>query len=317
MLTEPNITRERIQQIIEENWAFVIKNLEFNPGGQASWSYKVTDSNGNTYFFKIHQGAGDILKRFDLTYKLFNLANIEQIAHPIKTKNEQLIVHLDSYPSALFNFISGHNASEKTLTNEQKMAVGELLGRIHKATDLVGGFPLKEDFIYQNLERLKQNILDGEKYLSDTSVYKKKGGELLLSHKHKILERSDALERLGQSLREREIPFVICHGEPHLWNTMVDENGLVYLIDWDDSLLAPKEKDLMMIEDDQLKLQGYRNTVGEFSINSDVMQYYKWEWNISEIDAWSDSIFTSTASATQNEAFVNFLSEVIEELKNS
>ena len=50
---------------------------------------------------------------------------------------------------------------------------------------------------------------------------------------------------LSRRLRARETaPAVLCHGDPHLGNVLLRE-GRPWLIDWDDAVLAPPERDLL------------------------------------------------------------------------
>lgn len=54
-------------------------------------------------------------------------------------------------------------------------------------------------------------------------------------------------EELGGRLRGRApAPAVLCHGDPHLGNVLLRE-GLPWLIDWDDAVLAPPERDLLFV----------------------------------------------------------------------
>ncbi|MEH0844053.1 aminoglycoside phosphotransferase family protein [Micromonospora sp. CPCC 205711] len=52
---------------------------------------------------------------------------------------------------------------------------------------------------------------------------------------------------LGAELRARAVGPVVCHGDPHLGNLMLGAGGRVWLIDWDDAVLAPRERDLMFV----------------------------------------------------------------------
>lgn len=56
-----------------------------------------------------------------------------------------------------------------------------------------------------------------------------------------------AMERLDANRGDR--PVVVCHGDPHLGNLLLGPNGQVWLIDWDDAVLAPPECDLMFVTD--------------------------------------------------------------------
>lgn len=312
MLTEPNIYKSIIQSKLEENYGFLVINLHFVKGGEASWGYKVETNDGELYFCKIHAGLTEHEKRFELTYKLFNDAGIKNITHPIKTKSGELVFYLDKYPTALFNFIEGSNSNDQPLNEKQRFALGQLLGNIHQAKKVIGEFSIKEDFRYGNMDRLLETLNRIDIYLKDSSKYKSKTAELLLENKEKILKRVKELEDLGEKLKNQNIDFVICHSEPHAWNTMIDKSGEVYLIDWDDSLFAPKEKDLNMIKDDQVKLDGYKSVVGEFEINKEIIHYYQMEWNISEIDAWSNSLLYEESNETQ---YKHYLEHFISDLK--
>lgn len=299
MLTEPNISQSTIKSKIEEVYGFQLVNLTFIKGGEASWGYKVETNDGKLYFCKIHTGLTDHEKRFELIYKLFNNAGIKNITHPIKTNTGELVFYVDKYPTALFNFIGGSNSNDQPLNDEQRFSFGQLLGKIHQANKVVGEFSIKEDFEYGNKERLLNTMDQINIYLKDPSKYKSRTAELLLKNKEKIFKRVKELEDLGEKLIRQNIEFVVCHSEPHAWNTMIDKKGQVYLIDWDDSLYAPKEKDLNMIKDDQIKLDGYKSVVGEFKINQEIIHYYQMEWNISEIDAWSNSLLNEESNETQ------------------
>lgn len=57
----------------------------------------------------------------------------------------------------------------------------------------------------------------------------------------------DRVDRLGAELRARQADLVVCHGDPHLGNLLLGPDGQVWLIDWDDAVLAPRERDLMFV----------------------------------------------------------------------
>jgi spectinomycin phosphotransferase len=57
----------------------------------------------------------------------------------------------------------------------------------------------------------------------------------------------DQADRLGRDLHTQESSSVVCHGDPHLGNLLIGQDERVWLIDWDDAVLAPRERDLMFI----------------------------------------------------------------------
>ena len=57
----------------------------------------------------------------------------------------------------------------------------------------------------------------------------------------------DPVDELGRVLRGRERADVLCHADPHIGNLLLGDHGEVWLVDWDDAVLAPREVDLMFV----------------------------------------------------------------------
>jgi spectinomycin phosphotransferase len=56
----------------------------------------------------------------------------------------------------------------------------------------------------------------------------------------------ERFETLSQQLRTQRPPLVLCHADVHPNNVLIDTYDRFWIVDWDDTQLAPKECDLMM-----------------------------------------------------------------------
>ena len=56
-------------------------------------------------------------------------------------------------------------------------------------------------------------------------------------------------DRLAARLRADPAPNVVCHADPHTGNVLLGPTGEVFLIDWDDAIASPRERDLMFLLD--------------------------------------------------------------------
>lgn len=107
----------------------------------------------------------------------------------------------------------------------------------------------------------------------------------------RILERA---ERGAEIVREKPLPWVPCHGDLHAGNVMVADDKSLTIVDWDDPLIAPRERDLMFIgagvgrvwttSDERAAFYcGY----GPGTVDVDAIAYYRSERIIEDIALFS------------------------------
>jgi spectinomycin phosphotransferase len=86
------------------------------------------------------------------------------------------------------------------------------------------------------------------------------------------------------SHRSRPLEPVLCHSDIHAGNLLLTSDGDLYIVDWDNPILALKERDLMFIgggvagiwnkaREEALFYQGY----GSSDINLIALTYYRYE----------------------------------------
>jgi spectinomycin phosphotransferase len=91
-------------------------------------------------------------------------------------------------------------------------------------------------------------------------------------------------EALAQALRGRALEPVLCHGDLHAYNLLITPAGDFYIVDWDDPILAARERDLMFIgagiggiwnteREESAFYRGY----GAMKINRTALAYYRYE----------------------------------------
>jgi spectinomycin phosphotransferase len=57
---------------------------------------------------------------------------------------------------------------------------------------------------------------------------------------------------MAADVQESSGPWLVTHGEPHRANVIRDPKSGVHLVDRDTTLIAPRERDLRMVLDDEL-----------------------------------------------------------------
>jgi spectinomycin phosphotransferase len=177
------------------------------------------------------------------------------------------------------------------MTNEQWQEVGTIFKLIHQVA-------------LPSQVRLKKETFD-------PTEYARRIHELEVQHVHARPGESDAeralraswmahqstihtavtfLEKLAQVLQRQNLPYGICHADLHPANLLRDHAGRVFVIDWDEVMLAPKERDFIFVREPQAGafFQGY----GQTEIDWIALTYYLWERVVQDVIECAQDVFS-------------------------
>ena len=296
MIEKPNIQDETIISTLHENYSISVKGIEFLPVGNDSsaWAYRVDAKNKVSYFLKIRK---EISNRAGLFVPRFLKDNgIEQVIAPLSTKTQELWVNVDGFAFILYTFITGNEAMKVGMTDVQWMEFGSTLKQIH-ATELtthILKYVKHESFIpkwsrFAKMLHEQVNIREyDDPYQRQLAIFWKENNEKIQT----LVERA---EILGKRLQHTNLEFVLCHADIHTANILITQKQNMFIVDWDDTLLAPKERDLMFVlgentvetREEQLFFKGY----GRMEINPLALAYYRYEWCVQEVGDFGERAF--------------------------
>lgn len=120
---------------------------------------------------------------------------------------------------------------------------------------------------------------------------------LMRKHKEIIYHLVDLSDALSQKIQEQKTEYVLCHSDIHAGNVLVEENGSIFILDWDNPIIAPKERDLMFIgggvvniwnnpREEEFFYKGY----GKAEINRTILAYYRHERIIEDIAEYGQAL---------------------------
>jgi spectinomycin phosphotransferase len=120
-------------------------------------------------------------------------------------------------------------------------------------------------------------------------------------HRDETLALVRRTERLAQILRVQPPDSILCHADIHGWNLLIDGGGVLYMVDWDTLIFAPKERDLMFIgggpgdsgytpeEEEAMFYQGY----GPADVNQGAISYYRYVRILEDIAVYCEQLLLS------------------------
>jgi spectinomycin phosphotransferase len=313
MLDKLPISDESLISCLSDNYGLTVAHLEFLPIGYDSLAgtYRVEAADGTAYFVKAT--ANRVGEVSVLLPRYLKSQGIEQVVAPLPAINDDLWGIVDNgttiYKVLLYPFIDGQSGMSIGLTERQRTEFGVTLRRLHD-THLASDLEVqvrRETFI----PTPKWNRLVD--YLAKHPLPQEHNSEVeaefasFFRKKEAILARiASSADELGAQLRRCEmaaqINFVLCHADIHTANVMVTADDRLYIVDWDQPTLAPKERDLMFVIgggigayseqplNDAHFLRGYGDTPNE-PPDLLAMAYYRNEWVIQDIAEFGETVF--------------------------
>jgi len=277
MREPPSIAEEHLRACLQDQYDLYPVTLEFLPLGldYKAGVYSVVNEQGTAYLLKVT--SRPLYEPSCLVPRYLRDQGITSAVAPIPTKSGALWTKLVDWTVIMYPFLDG-DTSFTEMTNEQWKEVGTIFQRIHHVRLLSFGF-----------ESLRKETFDPTGYARwirtfETQSAHARGGASASqralrtdwrAHQSTIHTGVTFMEKLAEVLQSRTFPYVICHADLHPANLIRDPTGHVFVIDWDEVMLAPKERDFIFVREPQADafFQGY----GQAEIDWIALTYYQWE----------------------------------------
>jgi spectinomycin phosphotransferase len=176
---------------------------------------------------------------------------LEFVSAPIASGNGAVLRRIDSRHAVRAEpFIEGAagDSGEFEYADDRRR-MGVLIGRLHAASRHVpAGLPAPEDFSIPARGTLEEAVAGLDRPWN-TGPYGEPARELLRARVDGVRQRLHSYDELVRSIRDSSEPWVLTHGEPHRANVMRVTAGGLRLVDWDATMVGPRERDLWIVLD--------------------------------------------------------------------
>jgi spectinomycin phosphotransferase len=300
MLEKPDLQDVKIIACLQDNYGLQVVQVVFLPLGadQNTAVYRVVTDDGTPYFLKLRRGVFD---ETSVTVPRFlKDQGISQIIAPLPTLIGQLWANLEPFTVILYPFVEGRNGFEVPLSERQWIEFGRVLKGIHTSVPPAAIMSrLQRETYTPKWREIVRGFQVRVKVESYSDPISSRLGALLKDKRDVIRHLIAQAERLGAVLQARSQAFVLCHSDIHAANLLIDPNNGFYIVDWDNPILAAKERDLMFIgggvvvpsdpAQEALFYQGYSPA----QVDLVALAYYRFERIIQDIAAYCEQIFLS------------------------
>jgi spectinomycin phosphotransferase len=299
MREQPGIPEERLRVCLQDQYDLYPVTLEFLPLGldYNAGVYRVVSEQGTASFLKVT--SRPLYEPGCLVPRYLNDQGITSVVAPVPTRSGSLWTRVEEWTVIVYPFIDG-DTSWTGMTNEQWKELGTIFQQIHQVQLSPEGF-----------ESLRKETFDPTEYarwvgaFETQHLHSRHNGSASeralrscwIAHQSTIHTVVNSLEKLAGVLQSRTFSYVICHADLHPANLLRDLSGHVFVIDWDEVMLAPKERDFLFVKESSADSEALPGTpaffqgYGQTEIDWIALTYYRYERVVQDLIACAQEVF--------------------------
>jgi spectinomycin phosphotransferase len=296
-----HLSGELLWSCLQDRYGLAVVELAFLPLGSDSsaWVYRVRTADAVEYFLKVRASA--VYEAGLHVPRYLCDRGIPGVVAPLPTSAGTLWTNVAGAALILYPFIAGRAGMERGLSDRQWLAFGTTLARVHAAIlapDLLQTMrretyaPEGADVVRRLDAHICTRTFDDPVARAFASCWQSRREEI-----RALLGRA---EGLGRRLARKGLACVVCHTDIHTNNVLLGADQQVWIVDWDETILAPRERDLMFViggglrrglvapEQEQLFFQGYGTT----TVDALAIAYYRHARAVSDIGYVGEQVFS-------------------------
>jgi fructosamine-3-kinase len=236
-----------IEKLLSDKYCLNITSITDAPRGFVAKTY-IVNTEDNRYFLKVlkkNRYSLNVIQSLPILKELKEFG-IDYINYPIETTDSDLYIEDGDKYLILFNYIEGKNTFDYDLIEAYKKII-----QIHKQTEKIDDFLIKFDL---------------------SLVGKYKDLEIIRTYIEEIFKHWKIFNTLSKKLANADLKMYLTHGDA--FGNIIMNVDKLSIIDWDDLILAPLERDVWFFADNEEVIKIYSENFNNFEVNIDVVKYY-------------------------------------------
>ena len=248
------MNRSSLKAILEAQYGFTVRSLEPAPRQFVAETYYVDVDSGQRYFCKVVEKP---LFVESIQVGLPAIAELQSLGYenacfPLARKDGALSVLEDGHLIVLWTYINAPQSYDYDL-----FTLGQRIAEVHALTAKLTSEVPVERFVFKHADLFEEQF-EWTLESGDSSLLHKEFQSVMRAHEAEVRGFYDQLKALSQALNAADYEMVFTHGDIG-GNVLVKAPKHLYIVDWDENRLAPKERDLWTLWQQSGFLEGYRS----------------------------------------------------------
>ena len=278
-----------LRACLREEYGLIPAAIDFLPIGRDlnAGVYRVVSEKGAPYLLKIK--SGEFYAASCIVPRYLSDEGIESVVAALRTTTNGLWARAGEWTVLVYPYLEG-DTGWAGMSEEHWMTTGAIFRRVHEVALPPAGFDgvRRETFDPSGYARSIENL---ETHLATLGIGGRKSEQALrrtwAKHRSTIYALLTSMDKLASVLQPQGKPHVICHADLHPGNLLRDRTGNVCVVDWDDVMLAPRERDFIFVGEPAHASSRYGSPFfqgyGETEIDWTLLTYYRYERVIQDL----------------------------------
>ena len=298
MREAPSLRTETLRAALQAGFGLTVSEITFLPLGldTAAAVYRASGADGD-YFVKVRRDAVNDASLAVPRY--LHEQGVAEVVPPRRTVDGALWHACDGQALIVYPFLPETHTLPSGQADGLWRQLGAMLRRVHE-TELPAA--LETRLGRETFEPVALPLVRRLDAALDTQIWEDPAaravGETWRAHRAEIRAVAALAETLGARLRAAPPGrLCLCHADPHWDNVLVDAAGRLWLVDWDDTLLAARERDLMFViggisddwatpRDTARFFEGY----GPVEVHAAALAYYRADWGLQDLGSFASQV---------------------------
>ena len=322
MRTQPgDLPDDAVVEVLASGWGLDVDEIAYAPVGFGSHHWSVVSAT-NKWFVTADdldartQHAEDTRARVRqrLAAALSTAAALRQrgcsfVVAPTPSRRGSVLEDIgDRYVVAVYPHVDGRTGQYGHYDSQaERFAVVDRLVETHAATDSVTSIALADDFAIPSRDRLV-TAMSATSSPWSTGPFAERTRALLGRHADSLTIVLNRYDELADRVRRRGDGVVVTHGEPHRGNVIFTTDG-ASLVDWDTALLAPCERDLWSLIDEDPEVATYYSKESGRAVDNDALRLYRLWWDLCEVSLYVSQFHAPHVASADTETAWEALQE--------
>jgi len=294
-----DLPEQSLRDALTIDYALKASEIGYLPIGHDShaWAFRADTRDDERYFLKVRRRitneAGLAIPHF------LQERGVARVVAPMETVRGKLYTTAGDYALVVYPFLPGATGLSAGLSESQWFEYGATLRQVHEVVLSAGVRPLLRRDAYvpdgaaavHAVDRhVDSETFGGFGQASIAGFWRANRGLI-----RTVVEQAQAL---GRQVAAAGPPFVLCHADAHTNNVLRDGDEHIWVVDWDETMLAPRERDLMFVmggigpgfvtpAQEEVFFRGY----GAVDVSQPALAYYRYAWATSDIGSYGEAVF--------------------------